>query len=80
MYEIRFVKSAPSDFDSLESETQERILAVLERIKVNPFRHARKLSGSDSFRFRVGDYRILATIEDDFITVYAIEHRKNVYK
>jgi mRNA interferase RelE/StbE len=80
VYEIRFVKSAPSDLDSLDDEYRERVFAVLERIKVNPFRHARKLSGSDSFRFRVGDYRILANIEGNFISVYAIEHRKSVYK
>jgi mRNA interferase RelE/StbE len=80
VYEIRFVKGAPNDLDSLEAETRQRVLAVLERVRINPFRHARKLSGSDFFRFRVGDYRIVAKVEDSYITVYGIEHRKNVYR
>ncbi|MCX6773409.1 MAG: type II toxin-antitoxin system RelE/ParE family toxin [Candidatus Micrarchaeota archaeon] len=80
MYEIRFVKSAPDDLDTLESEMRQRVLAVLERIRANPFRYARKLTGSDFFRFRVGDYRIVAKIGENFITVHAIEHRKSVYK
>jgi mRNA interferase RelE/StbE len=80
VYEIEFVKGVLEDMDSLEKETRERVFAVLERIRIDPFRHAKKLSGSDAFRIRVGDFRIVFTIELKKIIIYAVEHRKKVYK
>jgi mRNA-degrading endonuclease RelE of RelBE toxin-antitoxin system len=80
LYEIVFSKGVEKDIGALDSETRERVFAVLGRAKINPFRQAKKLEGSDFFRFRVGDYRIVAGIGNSRITVYAVEHRKNVYK
>jgi mRNA interferase RelE/StbE len=42
---------------------------------------AKKLHGEDSYRLRVGDYRVLYTIDDQsrVVTVYAVGHRREVY-
>ncbi len=32
------------------------------------------------YRLRVGNYRILFEIEGNYIKVYRIKHRKNIYK
>ena len=49
----------------------------------NPRRLGKALAGNHAgeWRYRVGDYRILAKIEGDIVTAYAIEigHRSNVY-
>lgn len=49
----------------------------------NPRAHGRALVGNRSgqWRYRVGDYRVICTIEDDRLVVTAIEvgHRKGVY-
>ena len=50
----------------------------------DPYLHGKALQGDlkGKWRYRVGDYRLLALIEDDkvIITVIEIGHRKDVYK
>jgi mRNA interferase RelE/StbE len=43
---------------------------------------ARKLQGRDALRVRVGDYRIIYTVEDDVLLVIVVTlgHRKDVYE
>lgn len=47
-----------------------------------PRRGAQKLAGEDSYRVRVGDYRIVYRIDDDAreILVARIKHRRDVYR
>jgi mRNA interferase RelE/StbE len=81
MYEIEFSISAEKDFFKLEKVIQERIVAVLERIRINPYPHVKKLVGSPYFRLRVGDYRVILNIKDQqlYILVVEVGHRKNIY-
>ena len=49
----------------------------------DPFpRGTKKLKGTDGFRIRVGDYRILYRVDpaSHVITVGAIKHRKEAYR
>ena len=48
----------------------------------NPRSQGRGLVGEPIWRYRVGDYRILAAIEDDVLRVLivAAEHRRDVYR
>jgi len=41
-----------------------------------------KLTNEESFKLRIGDYRILYTIDDDLkeIRIFKVAHRKNVYR
>ena len=41
-----------------------------------------KLAGTDGWRIRVGDYRILYAIDDrnKLVTIYDIDHRRQVYR
>ena len=43
---------------------------------------ARKLSGHDKYRIRLGSYRIVYSIEDDELVVVVVKvgHRKDVYR
>ena len=49
----------------------------------NPRRTGKALVGNHSgeWRYRIGDYRLLARIEDDVVTIYIFEvgHRSTVY-
>jgi mRNA interferase RelE/StbE len=51
---------------------------------VNPRLYCKALQGNlnDKWRYRVGDYRILAKIEDDLLVIVVIEvgHRKEIYE
>ena len=82
MYEITFSDKAKRQFLKLEKIIQERIGAVLERIKIRPQDFVEKLVGYPGYKLRVGDYRLFLDIFQDKLSIYIIEigHRKNVYK
>lgn len=70
--------------DRMETSARKRILRAANSLAHNPRPPgARKLSGmADTWRIRVGDYRILYTIEDDQLIVLVIKigHRRDVYR
>ncbi|MCK5039457.1 MAG: type II toxin-antitoxin system RelE/ParE family toxin [Candidatus Aenigmarchaeota archaeon] len=82
MYDIIFSKKAKNQLKKLEKNIQKRIIAVLERIRIRPEAHVKKLVGESAYKLRVGNYRILMDIDNGtlLIMVIKIGHRKNVYK
>ncbi len=84
MYSVSFSKKAASFLKKSDKFLAER---VLKRIKSackdpkNPF-NFRKLKNREEYRLRVGNYRVLARIndKDKKIFVLSIRHRRNVYK
>lgn len=50
--------------------------------KENPHHFFERLRGRNDYRLRVGDYRVIADIDDERkrIEVTLIGHRKSVYK
>jgi mRNA interferase RelE/StbE len=81
-YEILFTDTSLKQFKKLEKEVQERIIKALERIRIRPEIHVKKLVGDPGYRLRVGDYRVILDIEKDklIILVIKIGHRKHIYK
>lgn len=81
MYEIVFTKKAEKDFDLLEHGLKQRVVQVLERIRLGPKPFLKRLSGTDSYRLRVGDYRVIIDLEKSKkgLVVLRIGHRKNIY-
>lgn len=56
---------------------------AISALAVNPRpRGCRKLSSSEQYRIRVGDYRVLYEIEDDVLRVLVVKvgHRRDVYE
>ena len=82
MYEVIFSDKALKQFNKLEKNTRSRIVAVLERIRVRPEAHLKKLVGDPSWRLRVGDYRLIIDIDRGrlMVLIIAVGHRKNIYK
>ena len=81
-YEIIFTDTSRKQFKKLEKDIQERIIKALERIRIRPEAHIKKLIGGPGYRLRVGEYRIILDIEKEklIILVIKIGHRKNIYK
>ncbi|MFH1095208.1 MAG: type II toxin-antitoxin system RelE/ParE family toxin [Candidatus Micrarchaeota archaeon] len=67
---------------NLQADTRERILDKISEAKENPHHFFERLSGRPDFKLRVGDYRLIADIDDAAarITFTYIAHRKSVYK
>ena len=83
-YSIQLKPSARKELEALPDRILARIVQKLELLSITP-RPAgcKKLKGiSDTYRVRVGDYRILYRIEDSLliIEVIRIANRKDAYK
>ena len=82
MYEIVFTKNSENQLKKLDRSVQERIIAVLERIRIRPEKFVKKLVGESGFKLRVGDYRVILDLDNNtlIILVLKIGHRINIYK
>lgn len=81
MYEVVISSSAAREIEKLAPDARERIFGVLRRANISPYRYARRLSGTDSYRIRAGKYRIIIDINERLnrIEVLTIGKRDSVY-
>jgi mRNA interferase RelE/StbE len=83
-YQIVFTRSAAKELEALPVPFAQRILARIEALASTPRpTGCRKLVGSDNlWRIRVGDYRVVYSIDDpqESIEVIAIRHRRDAYR
>jgi len=69
--------------DKLPALIHARISRKILLLEDNPRpKGAKKLSGREEYRLRVGNYRVLYTIDDmgHAVTVFAVGHRREVYR
>ena len=82
-YVVHLKRSAEKELADLPREVHQRIIKRLLTLKATPRPPgARKLGGGERYRIRVGDYRVLYTIDDALqkIEVSAVGHRREVYR
>lgn len=82
-YKIEFKPSVWKDLDGIAKTDRRRILKSIERLAFDPRQGgSKKLSGSERYRIRQGNYRILYSIEDDRLVVIVVKvgHRREVYE
>ena len=58
------------------------MISALERIKIRPESYITKLVGDPGYKLRVGDYRVIADIDESkyLIQITLVGHRRNIYK
>ena len=82
-FDVKLSKRAYGELMSLQSTTRSRVVQRLEELRDDPFpRGAIKLqTRTDTYRVRVGDYRVLYEVQkkDNLVLVVKIEHRRGVY-
>lgn len=66
VYRVRFrSRSVRKELDSLDDETYLRIVAAIHHLRENPRPPGMKqLTGQEVYRIRLGDYRVLYTVDD----------------
>lgn len=80
-YTISYEKEAVQELEKLETSISQRIIKKVDELVDNPFsKDIKRLKGSDDFRLRVGDYRIIFSIEGNSIIVFKVGHRKHIYE
>ena len=85
-YTVEYSQQAVKDLKKLDKHTASLLLGWIEKNLVdceNPCQHGKGLTANRSgqWRYRVGDYRILADIQDEkiVILVLGIGHRREIY-
>ena len=83
-YKVVVEKRAEKELSKLPSAVYPRIITAIISLGENPRpRGFRKLEGyKNHYRIRIGDYRVIYTIEDNVLYVYiiGIGDRKDIYK
>jgi len=86
IYQIVTTDKFDKSFKKLEKQTQKIIKAWIEKNLMgceNPRLHGKGLTANKSgqWRYRVGDYRILAEIRDNELVLVLVEvgHRSRIY-
>ncbi len=80
-YEVLFSDLALKQLRKLDQEIRQRIIAMIERIRIRPDDYVRKLVGDDGYRLRVGNYRVIMDLDREKLIILALRigHRRNVY-
>jgi mRNA interferase RelE/StbE len=82
MFDLFFTAESKKFLKKLNKQDSTRIISTLERCRIRPHSHVKKLVSSPYFRLRIGDYRVILDIKAGIllIIIVEIEHRKNIYK
>lgn len=81
MYQIIIKKKAKKFIDKLSANERKRVVSAIERLPDGE--DIKKLKGYDDLlRLRVGDYRIIYTIDNGklIVLVIDIDNRGDIYK
>lgn len=86
MYHLTYSESALRDLKKMDRHEAALILSWIEKNLVNcenPRIHGKQLSAnrSEQWWYRIGDYRIIALIDDYSIKILVLRigHRKDIY-
>ncbi len=86
IYHVEFTKEALRTFKKLDKHTALLITAWIRKNLEgceNPRAHGKGLTASKSgeWRYRIGDYRLIADIQDEKVLILILEigHRRSIY-
>lgn len=83
-YTISLASSAERDLRKVDRQIVPRVTAVIDALADEPRpTGCRKLAGSlHTYRIRVGDYRVLYSVDDRSraVVIQRIRHRKDAYQ
>lgn len=82
-YEVELSSRAAREFLKLSQQLQQRIAPRIDALAMDPRPSgSEKLAGSDAYRIRAGEHRIVYLVDDGerIVTVTRIGHRRDVYR
>jgi len=85
MFKLKFSKQVKKFIEKQDKKTKHRFKEVFEKLAKNPYGNdidTKKMSGSDSFRLRIGKYRFLYFVDKDevVIVIERGDSRGDIYK
>jgi mRNA interferase RelE/StbE len=81
-YEVRWTDTSLKQLEKLTKDVARRIIEKVESISKDPFMFVKKLKGFELYRLRVGDYRVIMSIEKKKIIIFVLDvgHRSVIYR
>lgn len=81
-YTLLYTKIAAKDIQKLDNLTKKRLKKKLEEYIKNPMSYAKKLTDSKigTYRWRIGNYRVVFDIDDKNIVILRVGHRREIYR
>ena len=78
MFQISYSKKAIKFLKRQDVPSQKRLIAAISRLPVEG--DIKKLQGIDGYRLRVGNFRVLFTVDGIIIDIIDIGNRGQIYK
>lgn len=81
-WKLVYTRRALDDIQSLDRVAQKRLAKKIERFAKNPVAYSKKIHDPElgSYRFRVGDYRIIFDLVGKQIVILRVGHRRDIYR
>ena len=81
-YKLLYTKTAYQDIQKLDQVAKKRIKKKLEEYVKKPLYYVKNLTDSaiGSYRWRIGNYRVVFDIDKDKIIILRVGHRREIYK
>ena len=81
-YEIKITRNVQKSLAKIEKKFRDRIVEKIYELQEDPYKNAKKLTGREAYRIRIGRYRVIYEIHDEELVVIVINigHRRDIYK
>ena len=81
-FEVEYSEESLFQLRSLDTPVAKRIIQKIESTRSDLHRFFVRLAGRTELKLQVGDYRVIANIEESrrVLIVRSLGHRKNIYK
>jgi mRNA interferase RelE/StbE len=82
-YRIEITSSAEKELQKLPKKPQEHLINKILNLAKHPRPFgSKKLRGSEYYRIRIGDYRVIYCVDDSGKSVKILDlgHRKDIYR
>jgi len=81
-YQLIYTQRAKRDIRRLSANIKQRVKIALEKYRNNPMFYAQKLTNPEfgTYRFRIGDYRVIFDLVEEQLIVLRVGHRSDIYR
>ena len=80
-YDLKIQKNAQKSLSKISEPFQTKIINKIYALANDPYYNAKKLTGREAYRIRIGNYRVIYEINNNelVVLVVSIGHRKDIY-
>lgn len=82
-WQVLTKRSFDKEFAALQPDTQRRVAAAVLKLADDPFLSGhKKLRGSGDYRIRIGDFRVLYSLDgaSRIVRLLAVGNRRDIYR